>query len=277
MTIEFIKEEGFAPATLGGLAVTLKSEKGLFFVFSITEDLNDICFNHSPSGLEEDYERGPDIEGANEEDGLYGDLKSYLIEILSRENLHVKALNKFKRYYRSNFGEEYKPKNTLPLISEKIEIISIKKDAFCAASLGGLALYIQTTKGYFRLMGVLDNIDDIFFNYSKNGEDYCYGYELEGYDNENSISLHTGLYKELLEHLRGIVVQEKLLEQAQELHLLARSIPKKIVEKMKEAGLASTDTSKKKQLHLEITSLLKLSDDFATTLCIPDKYKHLFK
>lgn len=110
MTVEFIKEEGFAPATLGGLAVTIKSEKGLFFVFSITEDLHDICFNYSPTGLEEDYERGPDINGAEEEDGLYGELKAYLIEILSVQKLNRKALNKFKAYYRSNFKEEYKPK-----------------------------------------------------------------------------------------------------------------------------------------------------------------------
>lgn len=89
------KEVGFDPATLGGLAGYLKTEKGLFFVFSMKEDISKIEFNYSKTGDENDLVNAYEIDLTFEE-GFYASLKPHVEESV----LKLKLLEKSSKLYQ---------------------------------------------------------------------------------------------------------------------------------------------------------------------------------
>lgn len=92
------KEVGFDPATLGGLAVYLTTEKGLFFVFSITGDLSEVEFDYSVTGKEDDFTKGYEID-IDYGDGFYSKLKLHIQEVLKEFQLDEYSLKLFKKWY----------------------------------------------------------------------------------------------------------------------------------------------------------------------------------
>lgn len=93
------KEVGFAPATLGGLAVKLKTEKGWFFVFGITEDLSEIDFDYSTTGREDDYTKSFEID-IDYGDGFYDNMQPHVIGVLKEFKLDERASKLFEEWRR---------------------------------------------------------------------------------------------------------------------------------------------------------------------------------
>lgn len=94
------KEIEFNPATLNGLGVELKSEKGLFYIFSITADLSEIEYYYSKTGTDEDLVEPCEIDidfGA----GFYENTKKDLIETLKDLRLDKRASELFDAWYAS--------------------------------------------------------------------------------------------------------------------------------------------------------------------------------
>lgn len=260
-----IQEKGFQPATLGGLWVYVKNDKGLFSVFNITEDLTEIIFDFSPTGLEEDLIRSSDIDGVDDSIGFYAERKAELIRILRERKFDVKALGLFYSYYRQNFNSYYEPKH----LPSKIDIISIKPTGFSLTAIGGLAVQVQTDKGFFELMGVLSDSKDIFFNYSSDGEYYTHGFELDGFDSENRLDQHNGIYKEYLDHLVEIAKQEYLFVEANRLFSITRSINKALLKRMK---ADRTEENLK-----EVAAILEFDSSFSKLMDIPKELERLFE
>jgi hypothetical protein len=92
------KEIGFAPATLGGLAIRLKTEKGWFFVFGITPDLSEIQFNYSETETFDDFTKSYEVDlffG----DGFYEKMIPHLVEALKELKLDKRALSLFEKWH----------------------------------------------------------------------------------------------------------------------------------------------------------------------------------
>lgn len=95
------EEIGFAPATLGGLAGYLKTEKGLFFVFCIKENISEIEFNYSKSGEKDDLVNAYEID-LTFEDGFYDSLKPHVEEAVLELNLLDKSSKLYKEWKREH-------------------------------------------------------------------------------------------------------------------------------------------------------------------------------
>lgn len=93
------KEIYFHPATMGGLCVELKTEKGLFNVFGITKDLSEIEYDYAETGDDRDYIKSYEVDihhGA----GFYEKTKPYLAGILKDLNLEKRASELFTEWYK---------------------------------------------------------------------------------------------------------------------------------------------------------------------------------
>lgn len=94
------REIDFSPATLNGLGVELKTEKGLFFVFSITADLSEIEYYYAQTGDNEDLVEPCEIDMDHGE-GFYEKTKKYLVEVLKDLHLDKRASALFDDWYET--------------------------------------------------------------------------------------------------------------------------------------------------------------------------------
>ena len=92
------KIDGFHPAMLGGLAVRLKTEKGFFYVFSITSDLSEIDYDYSSTDAK-DLTKGCEVD-IDYGEGMYEALKTHLIEVLKELQLDRQAAILFQKRYQ---------------------------------------------------------------------------------------------------------------------------------------------------------------------------------
>lgn len=88
------EEKGFSPATLGGLGGYLTTEKGLFHVFSINKDLDDICFDYSETGDKKHLVKSYELEIEYDED-FFDKMKPHVQEVLKELKIDKRA---FKLY-----------------------------------------------------------------------------------------------------------------------------------------------------------------------------------
>lgn len=89
-------ELGFKPSALGGLAGNLTTEKGLFFVFYLTDDLSKLIFDYSETGKEEDFVRSSEIEMSYGHLD-YEELKAHIEEAL----IELKVSNRASELYQA--------------------------------------------------------------------------------------------------------------------------------------------------------------------------------
>lgn len=81
---------GFNKVTLGGLAVNLETELGLFRVFSITKDLRDIEFDYAKLTDKEYFTKSSEIDIDYGND-FYDKLKKHVIQTLKELELDKHA------------------------------------------------------------------------------------------------------------------------------------------------------------------------------------------
>jgi|SRR6185312_14274863 len=93
------KNMAFSPATLGGLGGYLITEKGLFFVFSITENVSEIEFDYSKTGNEKDLVKSFEID-IDYGDGFYDELKHHVEEVVKEFGLDKHSSKLFKEWRR---------------------------------------------------------------------------------------------------------------------------------------------------------------------------------
>lgn len=91
------EEVDFHPGSLNGLAVKLKTELGLFYIFSITEDLSEIDYYYSKTGDDEDLVEACEID-LEQGEGFYEKTKLYLIDILKEFKLDERASSLFEEW-----------------------------------------------------------------------------------------------------------------------------------------------------------------------------------
>lgn len=96
-------EIGFAPATLGGLAIRLQTEQGFFLVFGINRELADLDFHYSPDGKmiydEINYTKGYEVD-IDFGDGTYDRLKTHLQKTVRELGLDEKARGLYAKWKR---------------------------------------------------------------------------------------------------------------------------------------------------------------------------------
>ena len=90
-------ELAFAPATLGGLSIDLDTEKGKFYVFSITENLNEIEFYYAEDGIRENAVKSYEID-LTYGNGTYAELKQHVIDNMRPFGLDKKAAAMFEEW-----------------------------------------------------------------------------------------------------------------------------------------------------------------------------------
>lgn len=88
------EERGFSPPASGGLSGYLTTEKGLFHVFSINKDIDDIDFDYSETGDKYDLVKSFEIEIYYDEE-FYDKLKPHVQEVLKELGVYKHA---FKLY-----------------------------------------------------------------------------------------------------------------------------------------------------------------------------------
>lgn len=88
----------FAPATLGGLGGYITTEKGLFFVFSITGNVSELEFDYSQTGKEENLVKGYEID-IDYGDGFYNELKPHVEEVVQELGLDKHASKLLKQFW----------------------------------------------------------------------------------------------------------------------------------------------------------------------------------
>lgn len=89
--------------------------------------------------------------------------------------------------------------------------------AFEPATLGGLAIHLQTDQGYFYVFGIGKDLTDLTFNYSPDGA-RLYGDINYTKDYEVDIEFGDGTYDRLKEHIRQTVCDLGLDTKGRELY-----------------------------------------------------------
>lgn len=114
-------EAGFAPATLGGMAIHLQTDQGFFYVFNIDGNLDDIEFCYSPDGKmlydEIDYTKNYEIDSWFG-DGTYDGLKPHVQKTIDALGLNDKARGLY---------EAWKKEMDAPVSKNEDEISRIRK------------------------------------------------------------------------------------------------------------------------------------------------------
>ncbi|AZU98995.1 hypothetical protein pW2_189 [Bacillus phage pW2] len=88
------EEKGFSPPASGGLVGYLTTEKGLFYVYSINKDIDDIGFDYSKTGDKYDLVKSFELEIYYDED-FFDRMKPHVQEVLKELGVDKRA---FKLY-----------------------------------------------------------------------------------------------------------------------------------------------------------------------------------
>jgi len=101
------EERGFSPPAFGGLCGYLTTEKGLFHVFSINQDIDDIDFDYSETGSKEDLVKSFEIEIDYDEE-TYDKLKIHVKEVIQELGLDkyaTKLYNEWRKDIEKAIGK----------------------------------------------------------------------------------------------------------------------------------------------------------------------------
>lgn len=105
-------EIAFAPATLGGLAISLQTDQGFFYVFGINRELAELDFHYSPDGSlvygEINYTKGYEVD-IYFGDGTYDRLKLHVQQTVRDLGLDEKARGLYAEWLKEHEVPERDP------------------------------------------------------------------------------------------------------------------------------------------------------------------------
>lgn len=156
MAIEFIKDYGFCPATLGGYAAEVKYDDILFRIYGITPSLKEVFFSYQKEDMEF-FEKGWVLEQENK--ALFDKYTTFVATIIkelkldekssslfdTEEMLYAKSRDIFHNLMDSFTSDKEESFTRYKAISTKVELIIEEFRKTCVVSEENLAFLEKPT------------------------------------------------------------------------------------------------------------------------------------